>query len=1051
MFENLRDYRTGPGSRINADYLASETDVIRELKVRAESSAAARARVAETAAELVRIMRRDRAEKSGLDAFLLEYDLSSAEGVALMCLAEALLRVPDADTADALIADRLSAGDWGRHFGESDSVFVNASTWGLMLTGRLMPADAGAIRNPVDFIRSLIGRLGEPVVRAALNQAMRIMSGQFVMGRDIAEALERSREPGNKAYRYSFDMLGEAAMTAADGRRYFEAYRHAIECIGAAGPAADISGAPGVSIKLSALSPRLEPAQLARVIGEVVPRLTDLAATARSHGVAVTVDAEETARLELTLEVFRRTLADPRLDGWSGLGIAVQAYQRRAARVIGWLAELAAAAGRSIPVRLVKGAYWDTEIKQAQELGLADYPVFTRKLNTDIAYLACARLLFESPGLAPQFATHNAHTVAWVLHNAPAGARFEYQRLHGMGQALYDAIIADARYDAACRVYAPVGCHEDLLPYLVRRLLENGANTSFVNRIVQEDAPVDDLIGDPVEDLAGLAEIPNPAIPGPPGMFGSVRDNSAGVNLADGRVLAVLARDMDAALAGPRTAGPVVSGHRLAGEPHEVVSPADRGRVLGTVEWADAGQVGQAINAASVAFPEWRDRAAGERAGILRAAADLFENNQPELVALCVAEAGKTVRAAVSEVREAVDFMRYYAAEAERLMSAPQVMPGPTGETNELFLAGRGVFVCISPWNFPLAIFTGQVAAALAAGNAVLAKPAEQTALVAARAVELLHAAGVPGKVLHFLPGTGDVGAAAVSDARVAGVGFTGSTVTAQSINRALAGRDGPIGVLIAETGGQNAMIADSTALLEQLVRDVVVSAFDSAGQRCSALRVLLLQEDIADAALEMLAGHMAELEVGDPVRFQTDVGPVIDEAARDALVEHRAEMLQQGRLVAECRLPPGLAAGHYVAPIAIEISDISILKEEHFGPILHIVRFAADELDGLLDAIGATGFGLTLGLQSRIERRFRTIGERAPAGNVYINRNMIGAVVGVQPFGGMGLSGTGPKAGGPHYLPRFMTERTVTVNTAAIGGNAALLAGRHSPPADRN
>ncbi len=1043
MFEGLRSFSTEIGSRINARYLADEADVIADIIERARCGDGDRRRIEAAAGQLVEVVRRDRAEKSGLDAFLSAYDLSSAEGVVLMCLAEALLRIPDAETADLLIADRLAAGDWEQHLGASDSLFVNASTWGLMLTGRFVQSDAAALENPAAFMRLLAARLGEPVVRAALIQAMRIMAGQFVMGRNIREALQRAAEPDHAGYRFSFDMLGEAAMTAADAERHLEAYRDAIEVVGAGGDArGEVLNRPSISVKLSALSPRFEFEQFDRVMREVVPRLADLVVVGRRRNVPLTIDAEETNRTELTLAIFEAVYRQPAGGDWEGLGVVVQAYQRRALDIVNWLADLSRGLRRRIPVRLVKGAYWDTEIKRAQELGFASYPVFTRKVNTDVSYLACANTLIGARGrLLPQFATHNAHTVAYILQMAPDGHEFEFQRLHGMGQALYDHIIGAPGARTACRVYAPVGPHADLLPYLVRRLLENGANTSFINRIVHEDIPVAQLVKDPVDRLGTLTPIPNPRIPAPTDLFGPARQNSLGVNLSDGAELARLGDAMDAALKKTHAAGPVIGGRTFAGRGRPSTSPFDHGTVVGMVTFAMASQADKAMDLAANAFSQWDATPVGERAAILRKAADLLALHRPELMALCVAEAGKCIRDAVSEVREAVDFLRYYAAEAERLMGESVELPGPTGERNELSLSGRGVFACISPWNFPVAIFTGQIAAALVTGNTVIAKPAEQTSLVAARVIELLFEAGVPVDALHFLPGDGaEIGTRIMASPGLAGVAFTGSTATARLINQTLAAREGPLVKLIAETGGQNAMLVDSTALAEQVVRDVVQSAFNSAGQRCSALRVLLLQDEVADRVLELLAGQVAELRLGDPARIDTDVGPVIDFAARDALLEHRAKIVAAGRLICEGRLPDGLEEASFVAPIVVEIPDFSILKDEHFGPILHVVRYRREDLETVLAAVQATGYGLTFGIQSRIERRAREIGRQVPAGNVYVNRNMIGAAVGTQPFGGRGLSGTGPKAGGPYYLSGFVLEKTFSVNTAAVGGNASLL-----------
>ncbi|CAN5160634.1 bifunctional proline dehydrogenase/L-glutamate gamma-semialdehyde dehydrogenase PutA [soil metagenome] len=1038
---------TFPGAAINRWYLADEAESVRQLADIAREPEPRRERIRETATTLVNAVRRNRAHKSGLDEFLHKYDLSSQEGVVLMCLAEALLRIPDADTADRLIADKLSTANWQEHVGTSDSLFVNASTWGLMLTGRLIRPDPELLTNPGSFLGRLASRVGEPVVRGALRKAMRIMARQFVMGRTIRDALERSRSGDNRDYRYSFDMLGEAALTAEDAGRYFEAYVDAVEAIGdSIESELPAEVAPGISVKLSAIFPRYEFAQWRRVLEELSPRLLDLAERAREAGVALTVDAEEADRLELSLAVFEAVYRSQALDGWTGFGLAVQAYQKRALHVLRWLTGLAGQVGRRIPVRLVKGAYWDTEIKRAQEQGLAGYPVFTRKVNTDVSYLACAReLLGAEDKLFAQFATHNAHTVASILFLAPPArdgrGDFEFQRLHGMGEELYDEVVGEDKMNAVCRVYAPVGRHEDLLPYLVRRLLENGANTSFVNRIVDEQAPIEDIVADPVEAVDALQTIPHPRIPLPAHIYGERRLNSRGVNLADRNELEPLARAMQAALEREWTAVPIIGGETGDGESSPSLDPTDIGGVVGTVVAAGEADVDRALDRASRAQPGWDRMPAEERAAILERAAALFEQHGPELMALAVREAGKTIPDAVSELREAIDFLRYYAAEAREQFGNPRRLPGPTGESNTLSLHGRGVFLCVSPWNFPLAIFTGQVAAALAAGNSVLAKPAEQTSLIAAHAVRLLHEAGVPGDVLHFLPGRGSViGARATSDPRIAGVAFTGSTETAWRINRSLASRDAPIASLIAETGGQNAMIVDSSALPEQVVLDVVASSFRSAGQRCSALRVLFVQRDIAPRVLELLAGHMDELVVGDPAYLSTDIGPVIDMQAREGLEAHVQAIAERGRLIRRCRIEDAPDSGSFFAPAAIEIESHDWLDGEVFGPVLHVIRYRARDLDRVIESINRTGFGLTLGVQSRIDGAARDIGRRASVGNVYVNRNMIGAVVGVQPFGGCGLSGTGPKAGGPHYLHRFANERTVTINTAAVGGNASLL-----------
>ena len=1027
-------------------YLADETEAVLQLAAEAKSNAADSASVLELAKRLVEQVRSRQRELGGLDAFMGEYDLSSEEGIVLMCLAEALLRIPDAPTADRLIADKLGDADFRRHLGASESLFVNAATWGLMLTGRVTRRGELDHRTLSQTFDRALGRLGEPLIRTALQQAMRILGRQFVMGRTIDEALERVGR--DDAYRYSYDMLGEAALTAADARRYLDAYAEAIAVIGRqAAPAADLMAAPSISVKLSALCPRFEFGQATRAVAELTDRVGTLARLATQSGIALTIDAEEADRLELTLAVFRDVFSLPALEGWPGLGIAVQAYQKRASSVIEWLGRLADGGRRSIPVRLVKGAYWDTEIKRAQEQGLAGYPVFTRKSSTDVSYLACAgRLLQQSPALYPQFATHNAHTVAWILH-AGTGGDFEFQRLHGMGEALYDEILAPTAKESIggrngarqCRVYAPVGSHEELLPYLVRRLLENGANTSFVNRIIDEDVPIDEIVVDPVRETESIADLPHPRIPLPSALFGAERRNSAGVNLADPAELVPLADALARGGEAQKRAAPVVDGKRCAGTRYESRDPSDWTRVVGEVAFAGADTARLALERAAGQFPEWNAQPALERADCLRRAADLIERDRAGLVALCVSEGGRTIADSLAEIREAADFLRYYARECMRQFAAPIELTGPTGERNLLRLSGRGVFLCISPWNFPVAIFTGQIAAALAAGNSVLAKPAEQTSLVAARVVELLLAAGIPVGALQFLPGKGpDIAGALLEDARLAGVAFTGSIETARSINQALARRTGPLAALVAETGGVNAMIVDSSALTEQVVRDVALSAFGSAGQRCSALRLLCLQRETADEVLTMLKGRMAELVIGNPALLATDVGPIIDPDARQTLLDYLEG--SGTRIEFGCRLPKDVGAGLYVPPTLIEVERPADLEGEVFGPILHFLRYEAEDIDALVDEINSLGYGLTLGIHSRIEDFAERIASRARVGNVYVNRNMIGAVVGVQPFGGMGLSGTGPKAGGPHYLTRFATEQSVSINTAAVGGNATLL-----------
>ena len=1018
-----------------------ETEAVACILAAAEIPVDMRHCIGERARGIVAAVRRDRLGKGGIDAFLHEYALSSPEGVALLCLAEALLRIPDAETVDRLIRDKIGSADWESHLGRSESMFINASTWALMLTGRLLHTVSPApdLRT---VLRRFVARSSEPVLRQAVTAAMHIIGRQFVMGRTIGEALERARGAEQQGYRHSYDMLGEAAHTAADAARYAAAYDDAIAAIGRSWGGRIIADAPGISIKLSALHPRYEMAQRARVLSEVSLILLELSRHARGAGIGLTIDAEEADRLDLSLDLFEALALSPDLADWDGLGLAVQAYQKRALPVIEWLADLARRSGRRLMVRLVKGAYWDSEIKRTQELGLDGYPVYTRKVATDVSYLACARrLLAFGPIFYPQFATHNAHTVAALLEFAGERRDYEFQRLHGMGEALYEQIVGAERLDRPCRVYAPVGSHEDLLPYLVRRLLENGANTSFVNRLVDEAQPINAIVADPIAQLARLPVKPHPRIPLPRDLYGPARENSRGLDLDHAPVQAALRDGLAAALCQPRSAAPIIDGIEQPGAAEPVFDPSDRRRPVGMVVAAGPREIDRALGRALFSAPSWDRTPAAERAAVLERAADLYQNRMVELMALIIREGGRTIPAALAEIREAVDYLRYYALRARVDFAASEPLPGPTGERDEIALHGRGVFACISPWNFPLAIFTGQIAAALAAGNAVVAKPAEQTPLVAAAAVWLLHQAGVPGDVLHLLPGTGEiVGAALVGDPRVAGIAFTGSTETARRINLDLARRAGPIVPLIAETGGQNAMIVDSSALAEQVVSDVLISAFDSAGQRCSSLRLLYVQVDIADRLLAMLTGAMTELVVGDPALLATDVGPIIDAPAREALEQHAQRMAREGHLLYQCALPAGTEHGTFFAPRVFQIDGAERLPGEVFGPILHVVRWHADRLNAVLDEIAATGYGLTLGIQSRIDETTRYILARLHIGNSYVNRSMIGAVVGVQPFGGEGLSGTGPKAGGPRYLHRFATERTLSVDTTAAGGNATLL-----------
>ena len=1029
-------------SPLRAAFLDDETRTLDALIPVAKLRADANARTTATARALVESVRTRQQKHSGMQSFLTQYDLSSQEGVLLMCVAEALLRIPDAATADKLIKDKFSQGDWKKHLGASDSLLVNAGTWGMMLTGKLVSPTADSFADVGGWLTRLAAKAGEPIVRASLRQGMKLMAEQFVMGRNIEDALQRAASDDQAKYRHSYDMLGEAAMTADDAERYFVAYQDAIRSISSAvKPGQQVFDAPGISVKLSALHPRYELAHLDRVMHELLPKLMTLGRLAREGGIGLTFDAEETERLELSLALFASVYGDVRFIGYEGLGLAVQAYQKRAVHVIDWLTALATTHGRRIMTRLVKGAYWDTEIKRAQMQGFSDYPVFTRKANTDVSYLACAAKMLARPEVFyGQFATHNAHTVATILERARnTDTPFEFQRLHGMGMELYEEVVSG--HSAVCRVYAPVGTHEDLLPYLVRRLLENGANSSFVNRIADPDVSIEDVINDPVAACERNPHKANAKLGLPKNLFMTSdvqRLNSSGFSFADIAATDILNAAMAATLArNDFVAKPLIAGEAMRGAAMDAVSPTTLEKI-GTVEQADEQLLNLALDIAS----KWPGMDTEDRAVVLERAADLLEERRAFFIALCVMEAGKTLPDALGEVREAVDFCRYYAALARAHFSTPQLLAGPTGESNELSLHGRGVFASISPWNFPLAIFMGQITAAFAAGNAVVAKPAEQTPIIAFEAVKLLLEAGMPKDAIALLPGAGEIiGAKLVADLRIAGVAFTGGTSTAQLINRSLAARSGPIIPFIAETGGLNAMIADSSALPEQIVNDVVASAFNSAGQRCSALRILCVQKDIFPRVATLLDGAMQQLRLGNPALLDTDVGPVIDREAFDMLVAHRERMLQQFKAIGQTRLPRDIPPGHFFAPCAFAIDSFDDIKSEVFGPVLHVLPFEAEQLMDVVDAINASGFGLTLGIHSRIEETIRAIRARARVGNVYVNRNQIGAVVGVQPFGGEGLSGTGPKAGGPHYLFRFASERTFTVNTAAAGGNAALIA----------
>ena len=970
--------------QIDAGTYTDQDNVLRELVRNAHLSPEERVKITQDAAQIVRDIR-GHTSPGIMEVFLAEYGLSTDEGVALMCLAEALLRVPDAETIDALIEDKIAPSDWGRHMGHSTSPLVNASTWALMLTGRVLDDDQPG---PVRHLRAAIKRLGEPVIRTAVSRAMKEMGRQFVLGENINAAMERAKGMEKKGYTYSYDMLGEAARTESDAKRYHLSYSRAISAIATACVHKDSRKNPGISVKLSALHPRYEVAQEASVMRDLVPRLRALALLAKSAGMGLNVDAEEADRLGLSLDVIEKVLSEPALSGWDGFGIVVQAYGPRAGVVIDALYDMAIRHDRKLMVRLVKGAYWDTEIKRAQVKGVEGFPVFTQKAATDVSYIANARkLLNMTDRIYPQFATHNAHTVAAVLHMAEDKEKFEFQRLHGMGETLHN-IVMD-KHGTHCRVYAPVGAHADLLAYLVRRLLENGANSSFVNQIVDEDVAPEVVAADPFDSLAesGLH------IPTGPELYAPARVNSMGFDLMHTPTLDVIESARAPWKAHRWAAVPLLNGEAKPKKSARLMNPAASGRSPGTVRNASEADVAKALDNAAV----W-DAPLEERREVLLRAADMLESHYGEIFALLSREAGKGLPDCVAELREAVDFLRYYAHQATNTPPA-------------------GIFTCISPWNFPLAIFCGQVSAALAAGNAVLAKPAEQTPLIAFLAVTLLHDAGVPRHALQLLPGGGEVGAALTSDKRINGVAFTGSTATALRIRSAMAEHCDPGAILIAETGGLNAMIVDSTALPEQAVQSVVESAFQSAGQRCSALRCLYIQEDIAEDVIEMLEGAMDALVMGNPWDISTDVGPVIDETAQKGIAEHIETARAEGRIIAELTAP---TVGTFIAPTMIRVNGIADLEREIFGPVLHIATFKATELDKVIDAINATGYGLTFGLHTRIDDRVQHVSERIEAGNIYVNRNQIGAIVGSQPFGGEGLSGTGPKAGGPNYLPRF-------------------------------
>jgi RHH-type proline utilization regulon transcriptional repressor/proline dehydrogenase/delta 1-pyrroline-5-carboxylate dehydrogenase len=1024
MFEPLAHAQSPLRDAITSAYRRDERECVFQLLNMAAMPASTVTAAQDLARRLVSQVRRERTKSSGVDALMHEFSLSSQEGVALMCLAEALLRIPDKETADKLIRDKISRGDWRAHLGNSSSLFVNAAAWGLLITGKLVSSSSE--QGLSSAITRLIAKGGEPLIRKGVDLAMRMLGKQFVTGETIGEALANGREREARGYRFSYDMLGEAAMTEADAQRYLEDYETAIHAIGRESNGRGVYDGPGISVKLSAIHPRYARAKHERVMAELLPRLKSLFLLAKQYDIGLNIDAEEADRLELSLDLVAEIARDPALSGFKGIGIVVQAYQKRCPYVIDYLTELARSTGHRFMVRLVKGAYWDAEIKRAQVDGLPGYPVYTRKVYTDVAYLACAKKLLEAQdAIYPQFATHNAYSLAAVYQLAN-GKDYEFQCLHGMGETLYDQVVGKDKLGKACRIYAPVGSHETLLAYLVRRLLENGANSSFVNRIVDESVSLDELVADPLAEAAALAGVPHSKIVLPVELYGAARMNSVGVDLSNEHVLTQLQQALAESEQADWRAFPMLGdGDVTEGVVVPVRNPANYNDRVGEVIEASHADAFRALGLAEEAAAGWAATPVDKRAACLERMADLMETRMGTLMGLAVREAGKTLPNAISEVREAVDFCRYYAMQARTDLN--------NGETPAI-----GPVVAISPWNFPLAIFIGEVAAALAAGNPVLAKPAEQTALIAAEAVRLFHEAGVPRQVLQFLPGRGEVvGAALTGDARVKGVIFTGSTEVAQIINRTLAERGGDT-VLVAETGGQNAMIVDSSALPEQVVADVLSSAFDSAGPRCSAMRVLYLQNDIADKVVAMIQGAMDELTVGNPAKLATDVGPVIDAEAREGLLKHIEAMKAQAKRSHQAALLPECSNGTFVAPTLFEIDNINQLKREVFGPVLHVIRFEASELEAVIDEINSSGYGLTHGVHSRIDESINAIVSRVKTGNVYVNRNIVGAVVGVQPFGGEGLSGTGPKAGGPFYLlrltqaqewlPSLKTERSKVV-----------------------
>ncbi|MBA2649195.1 MAG: bifunctional proline dehydrogenase/L-glutamate gamma-semialdehyde dehydrogenase PutA [Legionella sp.] len=995
-----------------------------------------------TAAKLVESVRLARKKTTGIDSFLTEFALTSQEGLALMCLAEAFLRVPDKATIDSLIKDKLVDADWKSHKGQSQSFFVNATTWALILTGKILSPEKAQTNASKAFMK-LLSKRSALVLRTAIYKAMGILSKQFVIGPTITNALIRAKKKEDQGYQYSFDMLGEAALTAMDAERFFNAYKNAIETIGKSqGKSSNINHCAGVSIKLSALHPRYSESQQARVMSELPQKVLALAQIAKRHNISLTLDAEESERLEISLDIFEQVFTDDSLRGWHGFGLALQTYQKRAYYILDWVAALARSKQDRVMVRLIKGAYWDSEIKKTQMQGLAEYPVFTRKVFTDVSFQACAKkILTMADAIYPQFATHNAYSVAMILTLVRDYKDYEFQCLYGMGTELYEQVVPEHCFNRPCRIYAPVGSNEELLPYLVRRLLENGANSSFVNRIMDDTVDISSLIQDPISQAVELLSKDNLNIPLPEAIFLPERINSKGFDINN---RFERQRLEEALLPLNKTlfnSGPIIGGHLVLNTPRAVHAPQQVSRVIGFVQDSTFEEVEKALTTAQIGFKTWGTTPVSQRADCLYRFADLLQSKQAQLLALLCLEGGKTRVDSLSEIREAIDFCRYYALKAQQMMAQPCHLKGYTGELNELSLHPRGIVLCISPWNFPLAIFVGQVVAGLATGNCVIAKPAEQTPLIATLVTSLLHEAGIPGGALQLLPGPGDtIGKALVEDRRIKAVLFTGSTATATHINQALAARGGEIIPLIAETGGQNAMIVDSSALLEQVVNDVMGSAFGSAGQRCSAVRVLFVQAEVYDKLMQLLKGAMCELVIGDPYWFATDVGPVIDKEALSELENHVIRMMKQHTLLYQCELSEKAKVGFFMPPTILAIDSMSALEKEVFGPILHVISYQSTELDKVITQINSSGFGLTLGIHSRINATIDHIRQNIHVGNCYVNRNVIGAVVGLQPFGGEGLSGTGPKAGGPNYLLRLCHERTFTVDTTAAGGNASLM-----------